>query len=38
MENMMEGFIDAGFDIINPLQWTAEGMDPKRFKDHDGGD
>ena len=23
----MESFIEAGFDILNPVQWTAAGMD-----------
>ena len=26
-------FIDAGFDIMNPVQWTAEGMDLQTLKD-----
>ena len=25
-------FIDAGFDIINPVQWTAAGMDRAELK------
>ncbi|MFW6370959.1 MAG: uroporphyrinogen decarboxylase family protein [Bacteroidota bacterium] len=29
-------FIDSGFDIINPVQINAEGMDPKRLKDKYG--
>jgi hypothetical protein len=28
----MEGFIASGFDIINPVQWTAASMDPVRLK------
>jgi uroporphyrinogen-III decarboxylase len=28
----MGRFIDAGFDIINPVQINAKGMDPKRLK------
>ncbi len=32
----MEGFIDAGFDIVNPVQWTATGMDPKILKERYG--
>lgn len=24
--------IDAGFDIINPVQWTANNMDPRQLK------
>ncbi|MHC4068167.1 MAG: uroporphyrinogen decarboxylase family protein [Planctomycetota bacterium] len=29
-------FIDAGFDILNPVQCSADGMDPKRLKEHFG--
>ena len=29
-------FIDAGFDILNPVQCSADGMDPKRLKDQFG--
>jgi len=29
-------FIDAGFDIMNPVQWTADGMDPQTLKDRFG--
>ncbi len=36
VEGFMEGFIDSGFDIINPVQWTAEGMDPKLLKERYG--
>jgi hypothetical protein len=36
METMMEGFIEAGFDIINPVQWTADGMDPNMLKEKYG--
>jgi uroporphyrinogen-III decarboxylase len=32
MEPMMEGFIESGFDIINPVQWSADGMDPVMLK------
>ena len=32
VENFMERFIDSGFDVINPVQWTATGMDPKILK------
>ena len=32
VESFMEAFIDSGFDIMNPVQWTAEGMDPKILK------
>lgn len=30
-------FIEAGFDILNPIQWTATGMDPAGLK-HKFGD
>jgi hypothetical protein len=32
IENFMESFIDAGFDIINPVQCSATGMDPEKLK------
>jgi hypothetical protein len=32
VESFMGRFIDAGFDIINPVQINAKGMDPKRLK------
>ena len=36
VEGFMEGFIESGFDIINPVQWTADGMEPKLLKDRYG--
>jgi uroporphyrinogen decarboxylase-like protein len=30
--DFIEGFIDAGFDIINPVQCSATGMDPVSLK------
>jgi len=33
VENFMDRFIDSGFDIINPVQVSAKGMDPKHLKD-----
>ena len=36
VEGFMEGFIESGFDIINPVQWTADGMDPKLLKEKYG--
>jgi len=36
IESMMEGLIESGFDIINPVQWTASGMDPKLLKEKYG--
>lgn len=32
VENFMDHFIAAGFDIINPVQCTATGMDPQTLK------
>jgi len=29
-------FIEAGFDILNPVQCSADGMDPKRLKNQFG--
>ncbi|NWJ52143.1 MAG: methyltransferase [Bacteroidetes bacterium] len=33
VENFMDRFIDAGFDIINPVQVSAKGMNPKHLKE-----
>lgn len=33
---LMESFIDSGFDIINPVQIAAAGMDPKELKSRFG--
>jgi len=33
IEPFLSSFIDAGFDIINPVQINATGMDPKHLKD-----
>ncbi|MCO6449526.1 MAG: hypothetical protein J5I90_01945 [Caldilineales bacterium] len=30
--DLLPGFIDAGFDILNPVQWTAKGMDRYTLK------
>jgi hypothetical protein len=32
VEKFIDGFIEAGFDILNPVQCTAAGMDPARLK------
>ncbi len=32
VEKFLESFIDAGFDIVNPVQCSAAGMDPARLK------
>lgn len=33
IEPLIETFIDCGFDILNPVQCSAEGMDPRHLKD-----
>ncbi|MCD6354872.1 MAG: hypothetical protein J7L95_04915 [Prolixibacteraceae bacterium] len=38
VETFMDGFIRAGFDIINPVQINAAGMDPKKLKEKYGRD
>ena len=36
VENFMENFIASGFDIVNPVQCSATGMDPRVLKDRYG--
>ena len=36
VENFMSRFIASGFDIINPVQCSASGMDPQTLKDRYG--
>lgn len=36
IEPLLQTVIDSGFDIINPVQCSAAGMDPKRLKDKYG--
>ena len=36
-EPLIEGFIEAGFDILNPVQTSARGMDPRRLLEEFGG-
>jgi hypothetical protein len=38
VEPFMQSFIEAGFDIINPVQITASGMDPVKLKENYGND
>lgn len=38
VESLMEHFIKAGIDIINPVQLTAAGMDPVKLKQKYGKD
>jgi hypothetical protein len=32
VERFLESFVDAGFDIANPVQCSARGMEPERLK------
>ncbi|RPI25588.1 MAG: methyltransferase [Acidobacteria bacterium] len=32
VEPLIEGFIEAGFDILNPVQCSAAGMEPEKLK------
>ena len=36
VEPFLDGFIRAGFDIINPVQINAAGMEPKKLKEKYG--
>ncbi len=36
IEPLLETVIDCGFDIINPVQCSAKGMDPQTLKDRYG--
>ncbi|MBN2593183.1 MAG: hypothetical protein JXA81_06730 [Sedimentisphaerales bacterium] len=36
-EPLIEGFIEAGFDILNPVQTSAMGMDPEHLVEKYGG-
>ena len=36
VEPLISHFIESGFDIINPVQINASGMDPKRLKEKYG--
>jgi len=38
VENFMSLFIESGFDIINPVQCSAAGMEPQTLKDRYGDD
>ncbi len=38
VESFMPLFIEAGFDIINPVQINAKGMDPRHLKESYGKD
>jgi len=36
VESFISPFIDAGFDILNPVQYTAANMNPRRLKEKYG--
>jgi len=36
-EPLIDGFIDAGYDVLNPVQTSARGMDPQGLVDTYGG-
>jgi hypothetical protein len=36
VEQLMSHFIESGFDIINPVQINASGMDPRKLKEKYG--
>jgi len=36
VEPLIEGFIEAGFDILNPVQVSAAGMNPSKLKEKYG--
>ena len=36
-EPLIDGFIEAGFDILNPIQTSAKGMDPQKLVDKYAG-
>ena len=38
VEPLMTHFVESGFDIINPVQCSATGMDPQKLKDTYGRD
>lgn len=38
IEPLIESMIEAGFDILNPVQWSAENMDRNHLKDTFGKD
>jgi len=38
VESFFPLFIESGFDIINPVQWSAAGMDPQALKNNYGKD
>jgi uroporphyrinogen-III decarboxylase len=37
VERFIDSFIECGFDILNPVQCSAAGMDPVQLKQRYGG-
>ncbi len=37
VEKFIDTFIDCGFDILNPVQCSASGMEPRHLKERYGG-
>ncbi len=38
IKRMIPDYIEAGYDILNPVQWTAAAMDPEEIKRSYGGE
>ncbi len=38
MVDLYDDFVDAGVDVVNPVQISAEGMEPRKLKDRWGDD
>jgi hypothetical protein len=38
LKPLMPSFVEAGFDVMNPVQWTAKNMDPREIKAQFGRD
>ena len=36
IKKLIPDFIEAGFDILNPIQWTAVDMEPQELKERFG--
>jgi hypothetical protein len=36
VEKFIESFVEAGFDVLNPVQCSATGMEPERLKEKHG--
>jgi hypothetical protein len=38
VSRLLPDFVEAGFDILNPVQWTAKGMNPTELKERFGAE